>query len=147
VRVDPHAGVAVGEAIIPDGLPILADHFPRIPILPGSFFIELVAQVAGPLCEDVTRLCYGHERGALLGMVRRAVFLRPCVLPATVQLRARVGRCDPTRVSVATTASVEDAVVFRAELVMAMIDVPAEWAHVVEARHERVARWRGAGAA
>jgi 3-hydroxyacyl-[acyl-carrier-protein] dehydratase len=125
---------------------MLADHFPGIPILPGAFFIELAAQVAGPLCEDVTRLRSGHERGALLGMVRRAVFLRPCVLPATIQLRARVGRCDPTRVSVATTVSVGGPVAFRAELVMAMIDVPPEWADVVAARHERVARWRAAGA-
>lgn len=146
MRIDPHAGVAVGEAIIPDGLPMLADHFPKIPILPGSFLIELAAQVAGPLCEDLTRIRYGHERGALLGMVRRAVFLRPCVLPATIHLKARVGRCDSTRVSVATMASVGDSVAFRAELVMAMIDVPPEWAEVVAARHERVARWSAAGA-
>jgi hypothetical protein len=49
-------------------------------------------------------------------------------------------------VSVATTVSVEGTVAFRAELVMAMIDVPPEWADVVAARHERVARWRAASA-
>ena len=146
MRIDPRTGVAIGEARIPDGLPMLADHFPRIPILPGAFLIELAAQVAGPLCEDALRLQLGYDRGALLGIVRRAVFLRPCVLPATVRLRARLGRCDPTRASVATAASVEDAIVFRAELVMAMIDVPPEWADAVAERHERVARWRAAGA-
>lgn len=146
MRIDPHEGVAVGEAVIPAGLPMLADHFPLMPILPGSFLIELLAQVAGPLCEDVTRMRHGFERGALLGMVRRAVFLRPCVLPATVRLHARVAHSDPRRVSVTTAASVEGVVTCRADLVLAMIEVPAEWAHVIEARHERIARWRGAGA-
>jgi hypothetical protein len=125
---------------------MLADHFAGAPVLPGSLFVELAAQIAGPLCEEVILLRYGLERGALLAMVRRAVFLRPCSLPATVRLTARVQRCNPARVSAATTASVEDALAFRGELVMALIEVPAEWADAIEARHERVARWRSAGA-
>jgi 3-hydroxymyristoyl/3-hydroxydecanoyl-(acyl carrier protein) dehydratase len=125
---------------------MLADHFGRTPVLPGSLFVELAAQIAGPLCEEAILLRYGLGRGALLAMVRRAVFPRPCFLPATVRLTARVERCDPARVSVRTTASVDNALAFRAELVMALIEVPAEWAEAMEARHQRVARWRSAGA-
>lgn len=125
---------------------MLADHFGRSPVLPGSLFIELAAQIAGPLCEEVVLLRYGLERGALLAMVRRAVFPRPCFLPTSVRLTARVERCDPARVAVATSASVENALAFRGELVMALIEVPAEWAEAMEARRERIARWRSAGA-
>jgi len=56
-----------------------------------------------------------------------------------------VERYEPTRVSLATTASVDDALAFRGELVMALLEVPAEWSDAVETRHARVARWRSAG--
>jgi hypothetical protein len=112
--------------------------------LPGSLLVELAAQIAGPLCEDMTRLRYGVERGALLGTIHRAVFLRPCFLPATVRLTARVERSNPTRASVATTASVQNVIAFRGEIVMALIELSPEWAEIVEARHRRVARWRAA---
>jgi hypothetical protein len=117
-----------------------------VPLLPGSFLLELAAQVAGPLCEEVTLVRHGLERGAVLGMVRRAVFLRPCFLPATVQLTAQVRHAHPGRVTAATVATVRDAVAFRAELVMAMLDVPPEWSGVLEGRHERLARWKASSA-
>ena len=147
LRIDAPTGSAVGEAVIPADHPIFADHFPGVPLLPGSFLLELVAQLAGPLCEEVTLLRHGLERGAVLGMVRRAVFLRPCFLPATVRLTARVRQADPAWVTAAAVATVRDAIALRAELVMAMVDVPAEWSHVMAGRHERVARWRASGAA
>jgi 3-hydroxymyristoyl/3-hydroxydecanoyl-(acyl carrier protein) dehydratase len=124
---------------------MLADHFGPTPMLPGSLVIELAAQIAGPLCEDMALLRDGAQRGAVLAMVRRAVFLRPCFLPATLHLTARVDRYEPARVSVATTASVGDALAFRGELVMALLEVPAEWSDAVQTRHARVARWRSAG--
>lgn len=142
MRLDPEAGVASGTAAIPARLPVLADHFPSMPLLPGSLIIELAAQIAGPLCEDVIRLRHGLERGALLAMVREAVFLRPCFLPATLCLDARIERAEPARVSVASTARLDDALVFRGQLVLALIDVPPEWADALTARHARVAEWK-----
>jgi 3-hydroxymyristoyl/3-hydroxydecanoyl-(acyl carrier protein) dehydratase len=146
LRIDAAAGGAVGEAVVPADHPVFADHFPGVPLLPGSFLLELAAQVAGPLCEDVTMLRFGLERGAVLGMVRRAVFPRPCPLPAAIRLTAQVRQAESARVTAVVGAAVGDTIVLRAELVMALIDVPPEWARVVEARHERVARWRAAGA-
>ena len=105
-------------------------------------FVELAAQVAGPLCEDVTLLRFGLERGAVLGMVRRALFLRPCFLPTTVRLTAQVRHADSSRVTAAVTAVVGDATVFRAELIIAMIEVPPESSDIATGRHERLARWK-----
>lgn len=146
LRIDADAGVAVGEAVVPADHPVFADHFPDAPLLPGSLLLELAAQVAGPLCEEVTALRFGLERGAVLGMVRRAVFLRPCFLPATVRLTAQVRHADAARVTAAVTAAVGDSTAVRAELVIAMIDVPPEWSGVMAGRHERLARWKATSA-
>ena len=146
LRIDTHTGGALGEAVVPADHPVFADHFPDVPLLPGSLLLELAAQVAGPLCEEVTLLRHGLERGAVLGMVRRAVFMRPCFLPATIRLTAHVRHADSTRVTAAVVAAVRDATVLRAELVMAMIDVPPEWSGVMEGRQERLARWKASSA-
>ena len=138
----PVAGAAVGEAVVSANHPIFADHFPDVPLLPGSLLLELAAQVAGPLCEEVTAARFGIERGAVLGVVRRAVFLRPCFLPATVRVTAQVRHADSAQVTAAVVATVANAIVLRAELVMAMIDVPPEWSGVMAARHARLARWK-----
>ena len=146
VRIDATAGTAAGDAIVPSDDPLFADHFPGVPLLPGSLLLELAAQVAGPLCEEVTSLRFGLARGAVLGMVRRAVFPRPCFLPATLQLTAQVRQAEATRLTAAVAAAAGGATVLRAELIMAMIDVPPEWAGVMAGRHERVARWKATSA-
>ncbi len=100
--------------------PFLADHFVGAPVLPGSLQIELCAQIAGPLAEEVTALQHATERWAFLGLVRHAAFLEPAVLPARLVISAQVKRAEPSSVAVATSLAREDGeMLCRAELVMA----------------------------
>ena len=111
LTVDAAGGAASGRATVPidhPSFPFLADHFVGAPVLPGSLQIELCAQIAGPLAEEVTALQHGTERWAFLGLVRHAAFLEPAVLPARLVISAQVKRAEPSNVAVATSLARED---------------------------------------
>ena len=93
LAIDAAEAKAAAEARVPGDHPFLADHFPGRPLLPGSLQIELCAQVAGPLVEELVAHRDGAARFAFLGMVRNATFHAPVALPATLaDLRARGAR-------------------------------------------------------
>jgi 3-hydroxymyristoyl/3-hydroxydecanoyl-(acyl carrier protein) dehydratase len=140
LSIDAVAGRATGEAFIPADHPLFADHFPAHATLPGTLAMELAAQVAGPLAEEVT-----PQRYAVLGMIRHAKFLRPVPLPARLKIEAEVRRSDPSQVTVAVAARVGEALVLRGELLFAMIEMTEpteEWSAALALRDQRVARWK-----
>lgn len=144
IKTDTEAGLARGTAHIPADYPIFADHFPGAPLLPGSFLIELAAQVAGPLSEEIVSSRLGLERWAMLGMIRDAKFLRHTPLPAQLLISAEVRRAEASKVIVQVWAQAHEQEVLRAELWMMMMEATPEWAEAVAARRARVARWKGA---
>ena len=95
--------------------------FPGHPLLPGSLQIELCAQVAGPLVEELVARRHGAERFAFLGMVRNATFHAPVALPATLGIFARAARVERDSAVVhAELTHAIDAVDCRVELVMVL---------------------------
>ena len=144
IKIDVENGRASGTAFVPADHPLFADHFPGKALLPGSLILELAAQVAGPLAEEFAKTQLGLERWAILGMVRDARFLQPVFLPASLEITATVSRSQSSHISTNVTVAVDDERVMQGELVMMMLESSAEWAAAIDARNERLARWKEA---
>jgi 3-hydroxyacyl-[acyl-carrier-protein] dehydratase len=143
LSLDGPAGVARGRARVPLDHPFLADHFPGVPILPGSLQIELCAQIAGPLAEAVIALRHGLERWSFLGMVRNATFHAPAHLPASLEITVEARRAEPTRVELAASLTRDDGLMLcRVELVMMMRDAEPTWSEAIGRYRERIAAWK-----
>src|SRR6478672_7056582 len=140
LAIDAAEAKAAAAARVPGDHPFLADHFPGRPLLPGSLQIELCAQVAGPLVEELVARRDGIERFAFLGMVRNAKFLAPVALPATLGIfvhGARVER-DSAVVHAVLTHAI-DAVDCRVELAMMLRPPEPGWADAIRVYRARLA--------
>lgn len=144
ISIDVENGRASGAASIAADHPLFADHFPGKALLPGSLILELAAQVAGPLAEEFAKTQMGLERWAILGMVRDARFLQPVFVPAALEISAVMSRSQPSSISTSVTVMVNGERVMQAELVMIMLESSTEWAQAIEARNDRLARWKEA---
>ncbi len=141
LSLDTAAGKAEGRAFVPEDHPFLLDHFPGLPLLPGSLLIELGAQVAGPLAEQWLKARFKKVRWAVLGMVRSARFPNPTPLPAEIRLQARLSREGETNLLFEVRAQSAGAGVLRGELLMAMLPAPVNAAKAIAARETRLKRW------
>jgi 3-hydroxymyristoyl/3-hydroxydecanoyl-(acyl carrier protein) dehydratase len=139
ISIDVAAGRAAGRAHVPLA-PWLADHFPTSPLVPGTVLLELAAQIAGPLAEDVYLGAMHRGTSAILGLVRSAVFRTPVPAPADLAITAEVVRREEATVvcRVAVSGSMG------AELAFAMVPVSETGQAAWEERERRVARWREA---
>ena len=142
MRIDTENGRASAEAFVEAEHPLFADHFPGSPLLPGSLMIELAAQLSGPLAEEFAKPRMGDERWAILGMVRDARFLRPVFLPAPLALSAEVVRSEPSNIITNVVVEVTGERVMQAQLVMMMIETSTELEQAIEARNNRLVRWK-----
>lgn len=134
--------LAVGMASVPGDHPMLADHFPGAIHLPGSWSVELAAQIAGPLIEDC--LGPGDERWALLAMVGAATFPAPCPVPVRLRITAQLDRLEAAHAVVHTQVrrTDDDVVTMRGRLVFTLRHARPEWDRAVAARRQRVSRWK-----
>jgi 3-hydroxymyristoyl/3-hydroxydecanoyl-(acyl carrier protein) dehydratase len=127
---------ADGTAEVPLEHPMLVDHFPGRPMLPGTWLVELAAQVAAPLVETLE-----ENRWAVLAMVQRAELLAPVDLPAILDIEATVMRRAGEMVTTRVTAWRDDVTVLRGELVFALVEARAGTEAAIRERNERLWRW------
>ena len=138
-----HAAEAKAKAAarIPADHPFLADHFPGVPILPGSLQIELGAQVAGALAEEIVVHRDGTPRWSFLGMVRHATFHVPVSLPARPMISARAERIERDSVVVHTELYPSAGeLACRAALVMVLLPAQPGWEEAQKRHRARIAQ-------
>jgi 3-hydroxymyristoyl/3-hydroxydecanoyl-(acyl carrier protein) dehydratase len=144
ISIDTAHGKATGKASVPLDHPLLADHFPGMPILPGSFLVELASQIAGPLSEEMVKLHHAMDRWAIPGMIRNLKFLDPVRLPAQLSISAIVLRHEVSNVLLSVAIEQNSKQILRGELVIMMIETSPAWTEAIAARNKRLARWKAA---
>jgi 3-hydroxyacyl-[acyl-carrier-protein] dehydratase len=98
-----------GRAFWPRDLPILQGHFPGMPIVPGVFLIEAVAQVAGVgmlVGDPYARSMGGSFVGVLAG-VRKCSFKRPVLAGEAVTIDAASRQVSATGATVTARLTVD----------------------------------------
>jgi 3-hydroxymyristoyl/3-hydroxydecanoyl-(acyl carrier protein) dehydratase len=141
ISIDVEEKKSRGDAYISDNIPLFQDHFPGAPILPGTFLVELTAQVAGLLAEEVAKHQFGIEKWALLGMIRQAKLLEPVHLPATLTIMSDLKRLELSNALLTVQASQNECKKLQGEVVMMMIDASPAWDAAINARNHRLKCW------
>lgn len=97
-----------GRALWPGDLPILQGHFPGMPIVPGVFLIEAVAQVAGAgmLVGDAYARSMGPGFVGVLAGVRKCSFKRPVLAGEAVVIDATSRQMSSTAATVTGNVTV-----------------------------------------
>ncbi|MCA8922969.1 MAG: hypothetical protein KDD82_14235 [Planctomycetes bacterium] len=134
---------ARARAQVPGSFGRLGDPAAETSWVPGTLLLELMAQTAGPLLEEL----HAEPRWAVLGLVRAARFPAPTPLPAegvTLEVLAEQLRWEHGSGVARAWVEVAGELRAQAELVFSLQPPAPGWEAAIAARDARVARWLAA---
>ena len=131
---------AAADARIPGDHPFLTDHFPGHPLLPGSLQLELCAQVAGPLVEELVAAATAPSASRFSAWCETRSSMRRSRFPATLGIFMRATRVErDIAVVQGDLTHAIDAVDCRVELVMVMRPPEPGWEDAIRVYRARIA--------
>ena len=107
----------------------MQDHFPGLPIFPGTFTIESMAQLGGCLAESAKETEGEQPRRALLAKIDKAKFYEPCRPGDQLELHCTLESALEGAARVKGEAFVQGSRVARAELTYVLMEVDVEKVH------------------
>ena len=120
LRVEgPHHFQGVARWPLENG--VIQGHFPGLPVVPGVFLIETLAQLAGAglLAGDPYVRSLEGDLIGVLASVRKSVFKRPVVPQTEVEFRIQCRQMAPMAVQVGGTVHVGAAEVAQLDILIA----------------------------
>jgi 3-hydroxyacyl-[acyl-carrier-protein] dehydratase len=120
--------------------PILHDHFPDFPVMPGALLTESMAQLAGFLLETTINTAEATEvRRAVLAQIEKMKFYKTSGPGDRLDLRATIDSMLDDAVQVSVEASSEGEVRAKGRLTFAMLKIDSP--RVTQQRMELYKIW------
>lgn len=127
IRVISPGNYIEGEKLVSMSEDVFNDHFPGLPLFPGSLILESLAQISGLLFEYSMKERGLSERKTVLSMVQRMKYRRMVIPGDCMQLKAKVKMFYPDEYgATVVSAFVEDQLCAEGELLFSFPEIRDE---------------------
>jgi len=133
---------ATGYAFVSNEHPFFWDHFEKHPVLPATIAIEIGAQIAGPLGEELHAFRYSEQKLALLAMVQSVKLHRPVLLPANLDIQVETKRFEKNYFEARMNVYCNEEKVLNGSIVFSLQDYRNDWAVAIQNRNVRLKQWQ-----
>ena len=122
----------IGQVRWASSLPILQGHFPGMPLVPGVFLVEAVAQVAGAgmLVGDPYARSMGKDNIGMLVGIRKCSFKRPVLPDELVMVNVTSRQMSETAAALSASLTIHGDEVATIDILVANAPLDKVQAHI-----------------